>query len=146
VTVQRNVIRGASNAAINVSEVTVQAGGGGMPSHRVTIQYNSIENVLGPQASGAGGSFVSQAAITVSSNDQNFDYVPQPVNTDISILNNFIADSGRGGIWIGELNGGTVSNSVITRWNEYPNQPVWCDAPFAENFAQPLAAHYSQNR
>jgi hypothetical protein len=67
------------------------------------------------------------------------------VNTEISVLNNYIADSGRGGIWIGELNGGTVSGNVVTRWNEYPNLPVWGDAPFPQDFAQPLVIRYSQN-
>lgn len=145
VIVQRNVIRRASNSAINVSEVTVPAGGGGVPSHGVTIQDNVIEHVLGPQASGAGGAYVNQAAIIVSSNDLNFDFVPQPVNTNISVLNNYIADSGRAGIWIGELNGGTVSGNVVTRWNEYPNLPVWGDAPFPQDFAQPLVVRYSQD-
>ncbi len=36
VIVQRNVIRGASNSGINVSDVTVLVGGGGAPSHGIT--------------------------------------------------------------------------------------------------------------
>jgi uncharacterized protein (TIGR03437 family) len=145
VVVQRNVIRRASNSGINVSEVTVPAGGGGLPSHAIIIRDNSIENVLGPQASGAGGVYVNQAAIIVSSNDRNFGFVSQPVNSNISILNNYVADSGRGGIWIGELNGGEVSGNVIVRWNEFPNLPVWGDNPYPQDFSQPLVVRFSQN-
>jgi hypothetical protein len=48
--VQRNVIRGASNSGINVSDVTVRVSGGVAPSHGITIQGDSIERVLSPQA------------------------------------------------------------------------------------------------
>jgi hypothetical protein len=145
VVIQRNVIRGTSNAGINVSELTVPAGGGGLPAHGITIQSNSIENVLGPQASGAGGAGVNQAAIVISSNDQNFDFVSQPVNSNISILNNYVVGSGRGGIWIGELNYGEVNNNVIVRWNQHPELPVSGDAPFPQDFAQPLVTRFDQN-
>jgi uncharacterized protein (TIGR03437 family) len=144
-TIQRNVIRGTSNAGINVSEVTIPVGGGGLPSHGITIQDNSIESVLGPQASGAGGAYVNQAAIVVSSNDQNFDFVSQPVNSNISILNNYVADSGRGGIWIGEVNTGQVNGNVIVRWNRHPELPVWGDAPFPQDLTQPLVMRFNQN-
>lgn len=145
VVIQRNVIRRTSNAGINVSEATVPAGGGGLPSHGITIQNNVIENVLGPQASGAGGAGVNQAAIVVSSSDENLDFVTPPVNSNISILNNYVAGSGRGGIWIGELNGGSVNNNVVVNWNQYPNLPVWGDNPFPGDFAQPLVVRLSQN-
>ena len=145
VTVQRNVIRHASNSGINVSEVTVPVGGGGLPSHGVTVQDNAIEDVLGPQASGAGAAVINQAALVVASNDQNFDFVSQPVNTNISVLNNYIADSGRGGIWIGEVSGGQVNNNVVVRWNEYPNLQVWGDTPSPQDFAQPLTLRFTQN-
>lgn len=144
VVVQRNVIRDTSDAGINVFELTVPAGGGGIPSHGVTIQDNVIENVLGPQASGAGGTGNNQAAIVVDSSDQNFNFVTTPVNSNISIQNNFVSGSGRGGIWIGELDGGAVSDNVVTAWNTHPELPVWQGAQFQQDFAQPLAIHYSQ--
>ena len=145
VVVQRNVIRGTSNAGINVAEATLPSGGGGIPAHGITIQDNSIGNVLGPEASGAGGAGASRAAIIVDSLDENLNYVTTPVNSNISILNNYIADSGRGGIWIGELNGGEVTGNVIVRWNEYPNLPIWGDDPYQQDFAQPIVTRFSQN-
>jgi hypothetical protein len=144
VVVQRNVVRRVSNAGINVSEVTVPAAGGALPSHGITIQSNSVENVLGPQASGTGGAIVNQAAIVVSSNDANFNFVSEPVNSNISILSNYIAGSGRGGIWVGEVNGGEVNDNVIVRWNQYPELPVWGVAPFPQDFAEPLVTRFSQ--
>ena len=145
VIVQRNVIRGTSNAGIDVSEASLVAGGGGAPSHGVTIQNNSVENVLGPQAAGSGGIGVSAAAILVSSQDEYFNFVAQPVNSNISILNNYVADSGRTGLWIGELNGGTVSGNVIVRWNQHPElQPEGVN-PFPQDFSQALVTHFTQN-
>lgn len=145
VIVQRNVIRRTSNAGIDVSEASLVAGGGGAPSHGVTIQNNSVENVLGPQAAGSGGIGVSAAAILVSSQDDYFNFVAQPVNSNVSILNNYVADSGRTGIWIGEVNGGTVSGNVIVRWNQHPElQPEGVN-PFPQDFEQPLVVHFNQN-
>jgi hypothetical protein len=145
VVVQRNVIRGTSNAGIDVSEVSLLGGGGGAPSHGVIIQNNSVENVLGPQAAGSGGTGVSAAAIMVSSQDEYFDFVSQPANSNVSILNNYIAGSGRAGIWIGELNYGDVNNNVIVRWNQHPELQVFGDSPFPQDFAQPLVTRFSQN-
>jgi uncharacterized protein (TIGR03437 family) len=145
VVVQRNVIRGTSNSGINVSEVSLVAGGGGAPWHGVTIQNNSVENVLGPQAAGSGGIGVSTAAIFVSSLDDNFDFVSQPVNSNISILNNFVVGSGRTAIWGGELNGGTVTNNLIAGWNQHPELQPEGSNPFPQDFAQPLLVRFSQN-
>ena len=145
VVIQRNVIRGTSNAGIDVTEGTAPAGGGGAPSHGVTIQNNSVENVLGPQAAGSGGIGVSAAAIMVSSIDDSFEFVTQPVNSNVSILNNFVAGSGRAGIWIGELNGGVLSNNVVVNWNQHPElQPEGVN-PFPGDFAQPLVTRFSLN-
>jgi uncharacterized protein (TIGR03437 family) len=145
VVVQRNVIRGTSNSGIDVSEVSLVAGGGGAPSHGVTIQNNSVENVLGPQAAGSGGIGVSAAAIAVSSQDDNFEFVSQAVNSNVSILNNFVIGSGRTGIWIGELNGGGVSGNLIARWNQHPELLPEGGNPFPQDFAQPLVVRFSQN-
>jgi hypothetical protein len=145
VVIQRNVIRRLSNAGINVSQVTVPNGGSGVPSHGISIQSNSIQDVLGPAATGAGGAFATQAAIIVDSSDPNFDFITSPVNSNISIVNNYVAGSGRAGIWIGELDTGQVSNNVIVRWNQFPELPVWGDNPFPGDFAQPLVERFSQN-
>jgi hypothetical protein len=145
VVIQRNVIRRSPNAGINVFQVTVPNGGSGVPSHGVTIQSNAIEDVLGPAATGAGGAAGTQAAIIVNSNDPNFDFIPAPVNSNISIVNNYVAGSGRAGIWIGELAAGKVTGNVIVRWNQHPELPVWGDNPFPQDFAEPLVERFSQN-
>jgi hypothetical protein len=145
VVVQRNVIRSTASAGINVHQWTVD-GSSAVPSHGIAIQSNSIESVLGPELSGATGAYINQAAIIVASSDPNLDFIPTQVNSNISIVNNYIADSGRSGIWIGELNYGEVSNNVIVRWNQRPDLPVWGDVQaFPQDFAQPLAMRFSQN-
>jgi len=145
VVIQRNVIRRLPNTGINVFQVTVPNAGSGVPSHGITIQSNSIEDVLGPAATGAGGAAATQAAIIVNSNDPNFDFITSPVNSNISIVSNYVAGSGRAGIWIGEVDTGEVSNNVIVRWNQHPELPVWGDNPFPDDFAQPLVERFSQN-
>jgi uncharacterized protein (TIGR03437 family) len=145
VVVQRNVIRGTSNSGININEVSYVPGGGGAPSHGVTIQNNSIENVLGPQAAGSGGVGVSLAAILVDSLDEYFDFVTPAVNSNISILNNFVVGSGRAGIWVGEVAGGQITGNLIAHWNQHPELPPEGINPFPGDFAQPLVTRFSQN-
>jgi uncharacterized protein (TIGR03437 family) len=145
VVVQRNVIRATSNAGINVHELMVPAGGGGVPAHGVTIQNNSVEDSMGPEASSLGVAVVNRAGILVQANDQNYNFLLNTAHSNISILNNYVADSGRGGIWVGELNGGDVNNNVVVRWDAYPESPVTGGDPYAQDFAQPFVARFSQN-
>lgn len=144
VVVQRNVIRGTSNAGIQIGEVSYVPGGGGAPSHNVTVQNNAVENVLGPQAAGSGGIGVSAAAIFVASQNGNFDFASQAVNTGIAILNNFVVGSGRAGIWAGETGGGQIAGNLIARWNQHPElQPEGVN-PFPGDFSQPLVTRFDQ--
>jgi hypothetical protein len=39
-----------------------------------------------------------------------------PSNTNMTIVNNYIADSNLSGMWIGELNGGTLNNNLVIRY------------------------------
>jgi hypothetical protein len=43
-----------------------------------------------------------------------------PTNTNFTIANNYIADSERSGMWIGELNGGTLTNNLAIRYSRNP--------------------------
>jgi hypothetical protein len=46
-------------------------------------------------------------------------------NTNIAIARNLIADSGRSGIWVGQLNGGTTVDNVIIGWDLHPEVPLF---------------------
>jgi hypothetical protein len=124
VTIQRNSVGHTSNGGIILSHDT-RIGTGqfmGPPAHDITIRNNSIIGSLGPMASGSG-SQTALASIIVESLDPNSQFGPIPSNTNIEIRSNFVADSGRAGVWLGNLAGGTVQDNVIVRWNSRPELP-----------------------
>jgi hypothetical protein len=124
VTVQRNSVGHTSNGGITLSHDTRLGTGQfmGPPAHDIIIQSNSIIGSLGPMASGSG-SQTALASIIVESLDPNSQFGPIPSNTNIAVQSNFIADSGRAGVWLGNLAGGTVQDNVIVRWNSHPELP-----------------------
>jgi hypothetical protein len=70
-------------------------------------------------------------------------------NTNISILRNEVANSGRTGIWVGELDGGDIRDNVITRWDQHPELPIFgvnaqTRAQLLEDFTRPLVIHDSR--
>jgi hypothetical protein len=123
VTVQRNVIRRTSNAGIlvqNTTESVQDPGDDTPPSQNVVITDNVLEGSLGPAAAGNGleGSLGAVEVSTVT--DPFFVFGSTPSNTNVTIANNYIADSERSGIWIGELNGGTLNNNLVIRYSQNP--------------------------
>lgn len=69
-------------------------------------------------------------------------------NTNINVLNNYVADSGRSGIWVDELNGGTLQNNLVIRWNQHPEFAVYGIPPefyqmVVDDRAVPVVIHYS---
>jgi hypothetical protein len=117
VTVQRNVIRRTSVAGIAVAQDTESFPA--PPAQNVTITDNALEADLGPTANSTGAQDSLASVQVVSTNNQSFSFASSPSNANISILNNYIADSGRSGIWIGELNGGVLQNNLIVRWDQH---------------------------
>jgi uncharacterized repeat protein (TIGR01451 family) len=146
VTVQRNVIRRTSVAGIAVAQDTESFPA--PPAQNVTITDNALEADLGPTANSTGAQDSLASVQVVSTNNQSFSFASSPSNANISILNNYIADSGRSGIWIGELNGGVLQNNLIVRWDQHPELPVWgIPGQFLtqvlQDFASPIVTHYS---
>jgi hypothetical protein len=94
------------------------------PNRDLRIVNNMVEHTIGPAAVGTG-SLSAIASIFVLSTDLNFDFVPGSPNTNITIANNYIVNSGRGGIWISNLNGGTVEGNTILQYNTHPELAVW---------------------
>jgi uncharacterized protein (TIGR03437 family) len=121
VTVQRNVLRRTSLAGIIMHQETdaaIDPDDLGPPAHDVTITDNALEGSLGPAAPGTGLSDALAAITVVSTNNQYFGFASTASNSNISILNNYIADSGLSGIWAGELNGGTIQNNLVIRYSQ----------------------------
>jgi hypothetical protein len=73
-----------------------------------------------------------------------------PVNSNITIEANDIFDSGRSGIWVGELNGGTIRDNVINGYDRHPELPLFGvslveKAQLLEDFTHAIVIHYSHN-
>jgi hypothetical protein len=147
VTVEYNKIGHTSNGGIVVSQnVTAYPS---PPSHDITIRFNEIHGSLGPMASGSGTQIATGAVVVTSTNKTNA-YATSPVNTNIAIHGNRIVNSGRSGIWIGELNGGHIEDNTIDNWDRHPELPLFgVNAQTAvllkQDFTQPLASLYSSN-
>lgn len=119
------------------------------PAHDITVQYNLVDGSLGPMASGAGTQ-IALGGIMVDSVNQDNAFVSSPTHTNISIQFNRVLASGRTGIWVGQLNGGTILNNSIIGWGLYPNLPIWGVPPdeipqLLVDFTRPLVVHNSQN-
>ena len=132
VTIQQNRISGTSNGGIVLSQDT--SAYPGPPAHDIVVQDNQVSAVLGPMASGTG-SHLAFAAIIVESTDQNFFFAHGSPNSGITLRRNFVADSGRAGIWVGQTTGGAIESNVIVRWYRHPELPTWGLDPEASGFA-----------
>jgi hypothetical protein len=155
VTVRRNVARRASQGGVVISQT---AGGGGISqttdhsgvARDVTIQSNVLDGNLGPMAQGTITQvcMASIAVVSFNSTGTGFQFLPSPLNTNILIRDNYIVDSGRTGIWMGETAGGRIENNLITRWYQQPHLPLWFVAPdvraqVLEDHSQPSVLRYS---
>ncbi len=150
VTVQRNVIRRTSLAGIIVFSSTdpIDLPDLGPPSHDITIRDNSLQAALGPAANGTGAQVALASIQVVSTDNKQVGFASAASNTNISILNNSIADSGRSAIWVGELNGGTIENNLIGKYDLHPELGVWGIPPqflsqVVQDFASPIVIRYS---
>lgn len=77
-------------------------------------------------------------------------FASSPVNSNIKIEANDILDSGRSGIWVGELSGGTIRDNLIIDYDRYPELPLFGvslgeKAELLEDFTHAVVIHYSQN-
>jgi len=152
ITVQRNVIRRTSMAGIMVDQTAdpaVDPADLNPPSHDVVISDNALEATLGPAPCGTGMQFCLGAIEIVSTNNQAFGFASSPANTNITVQNNYIADTGRSGIWVGELNGGTLQNNLVIRSNQNPTLGgiAGIPPPFQNQVMQdalmPVVVHYN---
>jgi hypothetical protein len=119
------------------------------PARDVVVEDNVVDGSLGPMASGTGTQ-IAVGAIIVESTTSTGHFSTAMANANISIVRNHVANSGRSGIWVGELDGGDIRDNVIVRWDQHPELPLFgVDAPtraqLLQDFVQPLVIHNSQN-
>jgi len=147
VTIQGNEIGHTSNGGIVVFEDTKSYPV--PPAHDIIIRNNLIIGSLGPMASGSGTQIAVGSVIVDSINNIGA-FASSPVNSNIAIEANDILDSGRSGIWVGELNGGTIRDNLIIGYDRYPELPLFGvslaeKVQLLEDFTHAVVIHYSQN-
>lgn len=145
VTVQDNIVRRTDCGAIVAHEDLASYPVG--PAQDIQILNNAVEDAIGPAAVGTG-TVAAIASIFVLSTDDNFDFVSATPNTNITIANNSILNSGRGAIWIGNLNGGLVQGNYVCGFGRYPNLVAWgldgaTTSELLGDFQQPIVVHSS---
>jgi hypothetical protein len=154
VTVQRNVIRRTSMAGIvlwSSTESVQDPGDDSPPSQNVLITDNVLEGSLGPAAAGSGLGTSLGAVQVAYTTDPYFVFGATASHSNITIQNNYIADSERSGLWIGELNGGTLSNNLIIRYSQNPTIgglfgiPTEDQSLVTADASVPVAIHYSSS-
>jgi hypothetical protein len=146
VMVQRNIIRRTNGGAIVAHEDVAAYPMG--PNRDLQIVNNTVEHAIGPAAVGTG-TVAAIASIFVLSTDLNFNFVAGAPNTNITIANNYIVNSGRGGIWVSNLSGGMVEGNTILQYNTHPELAAWGLSPDAaaqllQDFAQAVIVKSSQ--
>jgi uncharacterized protein (TIGR03437 family) len=147
VTAARNVIRRTAEGGISVSQDTDAFPA--PPVNGITITDNSLEGAVGPAAPGTGVADSLGAIQVISTNDNNFSFATASSNSNVSILNNFIIYSGRSGLWIGELSGGTLENNVVIASNQTPTLgglfgiPTQFQSQVTQDSTTPIVIRYS---
>lgn len=119
------------------------------PAHDIVVVDNVVHGSLGPMASGTGTQ-LAVGAIIVESTDNTNGFPASTPNTNVAIEGNRVIDSGRSGIWVGELDGGTISGNVISHWDLHPELPLFgvnaqVGAQLLQDFTQALVVHNSQS-
>ncbi len=122
VTIRDNIIRRTDCGGIVAHEDLSSYPVG--PAQDIQILNNMVQDAIGPAAVGTG-TVAAIASIFVISTNQNFGFVSATPNTNITVANNSILDSGRGAIWISNLDGGLVEGNHICRYSLYPNLASW---------------------
>jgi hypothetical protein len=99
-------------------------------------------------ASGSGTQIVVGAIMVAPTNNKGQFALATP-ETNISIEHNRIVDSGRSGIWVNGVNGGSISDNIILGWDRHPELPLFginaqTRAQLLQDFTHPLVVHNSQ--
>jgi len=145
VTVQANLIDHTDCGAIVVHQDLSAYPVG--PAVNINILNNTIRNAIGPQAVSTGA-IAAIASIFTLSTDQNFNFISGAPNTNITISGNSIVNSGRAGIWVGNVNGGTIDNNSEVLYNQHPELAYWgvstaIAKQLTQDSTQPVVVRYS---
>jgi hypothetical protein len=147
VRIERNEVDHTSSGGIAVTQATINYP---TPAARdIVIRDNVVRGSLGPMASGSGTQIAVGAIMVTSTNNKGL-FSTATANSNIAIERNRIVDSGRAGIWVGELGGGVISDNVINGWDRHPELPLFgvnpaTRAQLLQDFTEALVIHNSEN-
>ncbi len=122
VIVRNNTVRRTTSGGIVIWQAMQVPGFAVPPSHDIQILGNVIERPIGVGTI-ATGSFAALGGISVAS-AVGGRFVTGRVNTGITIAGNRISDSGRSGIWVSSIAGGSIRDNVVERHNRRPGLPM----------------------
>jgi hypothetical protein len=125
VAVRRNQLGQSSSAGIVLLQFTRDIGNSGPPGHDLTIESNVLQGNVGPMAQESGTQQAIAAIVVGSTNNNNYTFARNPTNSSVTIRSNYVADSGRAGIWVGQVTNGAVYDNVVVRWFRRPEMLVW---------------------
>lgn len=146
VIVRNNIVRRTTSGGIVIWQAMQVPGFAVPPSHDIQILGNVIEHPIGVGTI-ATGSFAALGGISVASAVSGR-FVTARVNTGITIAGNRISDSGRSGIWVSSILGGSIRDNVIERHNRRPGLPMVGvaqveQAQLTADFTQPVVVRNS---
>ena len=122
VTVRGNTIRRTTSGGIVIWQAMQVPGFAVGPVRDIQIVGNAIEQPIG-LGTIATGSLAALGGISVAS-AVGGRFVTARVNSGVTIVGNRITDSGRSGIWVSSVAGGSIRDNVIERHNQRPGMPL----------------------
>jgi hypothetical protein len=123
ITVRGNTVRRTASAGI-VAWQALQIGAFATPPVRdIQILGNTVIQPIG-FATPATGSYAAFGGISVVSAAAGGRFVTNRVNQQVVIAGNRILESGRAGIWISNVAGGSIRDNAITGYGRRPSLPI----------------------
>lgn len=149
ITVQGNTVRRTASAGIVAWQALQIEGFATPPVRDIQILGNVVSQPIG-FATPATGSYAAFGGISVVSAAVGGRFVTSRVNRQVVIAGNHILDSGRAGIWISNVAGGSIRDNVITGHGLRPALPI-VGVPLADraqlgrDFQQPIVVRSSDS-
>jgi len=122
VIVRGNTVRRTTSGGIVVWQAMQVPGFAVGPVRSVRILQNVVEAPI-TVGTIATGSFAALGGISVVSAVSGR-FVTARVNSDVTIAGNRISGSGRSGIWVTSIAGGSIRDNVVERHNQKPGMPL----------------------
>src|SRR5262249_50609932 len=117
-----NIVRRTTSGGIILWQAMNVPGFAVPPVHDIQILGNVVEQPIGVGtiATGSFGAFGGISVVAATGGA----IVTGRVNSNIVIAGNRVSDSGRAGIWVTSIAGGSINHNTIERPNRRPGLPL----------------------